>query len=168
MEITFEALDHAYARISKNKKVSSWMKSNEGSFLANAFNTAEGSQFGPWQFGFFHPSTKMMVAINATMQPSISEPSEILESGNPIRELDLSKVRIKLDDALEKAWEAGKKHPKESFIRKLVILQHSDKQHWNITLVSQSLNTLTVKVDSQSGAVLDEQFGSLISQAFGK
>ena len=84
-----------------------------------------------------------------------------------VKELLLDKLKINLDQALSIAEKLQKeKYKNDPPLKKILIIQNLDiGQVWNITFVTATLKTLNVKVDSETGEVLEHKADSILDFA---
>jgi uncharacterized membrane protein YkoI len=92
------------------------------------------------------------------------EEEEAFKEGKSIELLELNKVNISLDEALDIAEKKRKeKYPSEIIYKSIVILQNIGVQVWNITLISMSFNIVNIKVDSETGEVVSSNMHSILN-----
>ncbi|MBI2129930.1 hypothetical protein HYU07_06900 [Candidatus Woesearchaeota archaeon] len=86
------------------------------------------------------------------------------EPGATVKELDLSKVTVWIDKALETANDLQeRKYPRETPEKAIIILQNIEEGIlWNITYVTRAFNTLNIKVDAITGKIISDKLTNLM------
>ena len=92
-----------------------------------------------------------------------TEPELLKHTDAKIKQLDLDRIKIGTDEALVKLNELMKqKYKKEGVEKIFFILQNIEQgQVWNITTVTSSFNTLNVKIDAESGKIVEDKLMSI-------
>ena len=88
------------------------------------------------------------------------------EEKTEVDEVELSKVRLSFDDAMAKSSEFQQKNfPKDKSMKTIAILQNLPNlgNVWNITYITESFNTLNMKIDASAGKVLEYKISSIFS-----
>lgn len=154
-------------KVEESKKFNDWKK-NKDFFLAHVFVTFDSGK-KDFEVGYYNKKDLSMACFR--LEPEISlqiYPEIFKKEETKIQELDIKKVKISLDNAVEKADNLQKeKYPAEASLKKIAILQHIEEGLlWNITYFTQTLKTLNIKIDAQKGNIISEklvpviQFGS--------
>ena len=84
----------------------------------------------------------------------------------PLTLILIGKVKLTFDTAIEKANEFQQKNfPKDNCIKTIAILQniHQFGNIWNITYITESFNTLNMKINAENGNVLEHNLSSVFS-----
>jgi hypothetical protein len=150
-----------YERLQSSEEFQNWKGKNPEFYLAHIMIINEGD----CQIGFCDRTGEKMTTFN--MEDSgiiVKEGEEVFkEPGIKIAKLDITKVRISFEEALEKAGKTQQeKYKNHGIAKKIVILQKlAIGQVYNITFVTNTFHTLNMKVDSSSGEIIEEKLNSL-------
>jgi hypothetical protein len=92
-----------------------------------------------------------------------TEPELLKHTDEKIKALELEKIKVTTDSAIGMLNELMKqKYKKEGVDKVFCILQNIDAgQVWNITTVTKSFNTLNVKIDSETGKIVEDKLMSI-------
>jgi len=148
-----------------SKDFQAWRKKNPASFLAHVFKMIDEANKDDWQVGFYNPDDTITTFIVTKDDVKALPEAEIFKKPDAkIMQLDMDDIKIEMGDAIEKARNLQKKeYPKELPTKEIIILQKLDiGQLYNITLVTQSFNTLNIKVDAKTGKVIKHKLISLV------
>ncbi|MDO8740638.1 MAG: hypothetical protein Q7J54_03655 [Candidatus Woesearchaeota archaeon] len=159
-------LKDAITKITECDELKEWKLKNKESYLSTIFVMMDEKQKSEWQFGYYNPKNDKMTSF-FVFEDSIkqAEESEVFkEPGAAVKELDLSKVTVWVDKALETANNLQeKKYPKETPEKVIVILQNIEEGTlWNITYVTRAFNTLNIKVDAATGKIISDKLTNLM------
>jgi hypothetical protein len=135
-----------------------WSRNNKKSYLVHAFKLLDEINKDMWQIGFYVPEHDRIVTfiINGGIQ--VCPEAEIFkENKKKILPLKLDKVKISFVSASERADKIRvKKFPKENPLKKFFILQHLKQgQLWNITYLTETYKTINIKLNADSGKVIE-------------
>lgn len=149
-----------------------WQKANPGFYLVHVFviidkpEQHEADHLQEIDIGFFNPKDQKMVSFIVRDDVEIKEHDEIFtEPGSEIDELHEDKLKIKLSEALKKASEIQKEKYKAQLpVKKISILQNLKGfgDCWNITYVTAQFKTLNIKIDAETGKVLDDKLVEIV------
>ena len=143
--------------IKKSQEFKEWKDKHSKAYLCGAFLDKN------WQIDFYDPNTDKITTFHIDNKVLFEE-GEVFKSKHKIKELNLNKVKIDLEKALDiikKLIDEKYNHQEET--NKIIILQHLDRQVWNITYVMRSLSILNVKIDAETGKIIHEDYGQLLS-----
>ncbi len=143
--------------IKGSQEFKEWKRKHSKAYLCGAFLDKK------WQIDFYDPSTDKITTFHID-NGFLFEEGEIFKSKKKIKELNLNKVKVDLEKALnliKKLIDERYNHQEET--NKIIILQHLEKQVWNITYVMKNLNILNVKIDTETGKIIHEDYGQLLS-----
>lgn len=153
-----------------------WHKANPDFYLAHVFviidkpEQQEADHLHEVDIGFFNPKDQKMISFIVGDDVEIKEHDEIFrEPGSKIDELHEDKIKIRLSEALKKAAEIQKEKYKAQLpVKKISILQNLKGfgDCWNITYVTAQFKTLNIKINAETGEVLDEKLVEIMQ--FGK
>ena len=145
-----------------------WHNKNKNTYLSYAFKIPQEMGLNDWQIGFYNKNkdkitTFVMVGGNVEIKPE----EEIFKKEDMhVNQIELDKLKITLDYAIAKANEFQQKNfPKDKSVKTIAILQNlSDLGNiWNITYLTEALNTLNMKIDASSGKILEHNLSSIFS-----
>ena len=157
---------NAYQKLIASDSFKQWKHKNSHAFLAHGFFLDDELNHHQWQIGYYDKHTDKITTFFVTEnEVSAAEQSEIFKKPDAVIDsLELDLVKISSDDAYSfaKAY-AGKKYPHDPIQKVFMILQHLEKKTvYNITLLTQTLKTINLRIDAATKAVLFEKSTSLM------
>lgn len=141
-------LKEAVAMNEEDPRFADWKREHFDYFFANGFYMEDGS----WQLGY-SDGEKVVTFSDA----GISEPQEVVKRpGEKVVGMDVSLVTLTLDEAKVKYQEVVDEHyGKEPVLKTIIIVQVIDGEVlYNITGMTQTLNTINVRVNMKGEVVL--------------
>ena len=155
-------------KLEDNSKFKSWKKNNKNSYFSYAFKIPQEMKEDEWQLGFYNKKndkifTFVVKGSNIEMKP---EEDVFKKEDMKVNEVQLSKVKLTFDNALSKANEFQEKNfPKDKSVKTIAIMQNLPElgNIWNITYVTETFNTLNMKIDASTGKVLENNLSSIFS-----
>jgi len=143
------------------------LSKNKDMYFSYALIMLENNKSGPWQLGFYHKSTdKMITFIVDKDEIKMEKEEEIFKKpGMEVNSLEIEKATIPYNEISKKAKEfQKKKHPKELVSKTIAILQNLEEYGnvWNITYVTHSFKTLNMKINPESGEIINHSLQSLM------
>ena len=151
-------------RLKESSVYKEWRKGHKESYLVHCFVMLEGKQKSEWQIGFYIKEHDKIVTFFVGHEIKASPESEILKEDTIIlRELDINKVKVDIDKAIEAAIEYQQAtYPKEKAQKTIVILQNLEEGIvYNMTLVTGAFNMLNIKVSAEDGSIVSHKLNSL-------
>ena len=152
-------------KLESSEVFKNWRSENEDGHLAHVFILFDELNKDDWQIGYYSPKhhkiTTFVVGENITQNPA----EEVFkDEESVVQELNVEKCKLDVESALKKAEDLQKEKYKTQIpAKKIVILQHLDVgQVWNITYITQSMQTLNIKIDSETGEIKSDKLISLI------
>ncbi|MFC1728012.1 hypothetical protein ACFLZ7_00940 [Nanoarchaeota archaeon] len=143
----------------------SWKSENEKAHLSHVFVLLDELNKSECQIGYYNPDTEKITTF-VVGDEIIQNPAEEVfkEQKNIVKEVKLDKVKTDVEDALKTADDLQKeKYKTEIPIKRIIILQNLEVgQVWNITYVTQSMQTLNIKIDSETGEIKSDKLVSLL------
>ena len=141
-----------------------WHKQHADYFLATAFFMIHELKREPWQIGYYNPKQKKMVIFTPSEESwQHSGEQEILKSKEEIELLNIEKVTLSIEDALQQGEECLQEYPSQRSTQQLFIVQQKKEETlFNITFFTQSLKTINVKMDAQTGKILQHSLQDLM------
>lgn len=150
----------------KNSEIfKDWRKENEKSHLAHVFILLDEANKGEWQIGYYTPETSKITTFVVGEDISQNPDEEVFKKpGTTVKGIDLDKVKKELDSVVKSADNLQQeKYKPHTPVKKIVILQNLDiGQVWNVTYVTSSMQTLNIKIDSETGEIKEDKLVSLI------
>lgn len=158
-------LKQTIKKVEESKVFKSFIKKHPDYYLVHCFTMVdEGEKKYVWELGYYSEKTDKMVVFETEPKIMIRPAEEAFKKEGTIKKLDLSKVRISLSKALDICNNLVKdKYPGQSITKRIIILQHLDKQVYNITLITRNFNILNIKIDSSTGEVLQDNIQNIMS-----
>ncbi|MGV8162832.1 MAG: hypothetical protein ACP5N2_05880 [Candidatus Nanoarchaeia archaeon] len=137
--------------------------SSDHFYLVHIYQMAGGQAKSSLEFGFYNSKTDKIVVFETN--PIKQRPEEeVFKDGGTIHPLHLEKVKLSLEQGLTAAENTRKeKYPSEIIYKTISLLQNIDRQVWNITLISLSFNILNIRIDAESGELVDTSIHSIMS-----
>ena len=144
-----------------------WRRKNKSNFFSYAFKIPQEMP-GEWQIGFYEEKkdriTTFVVRDNSI---SIRPEEEVFKKEETkINKIDIGKVKLAFDSALQKADEfQSNNFPNNRSIKTIAILQNLPAlgNIWNITYITETFNTLNMKIDASDGKIAEHNFASILS-----
>ena len=147
----------------RSKEYKDFMDSNPEAYLVHVFFMTNSSP----QIVFYSKKSKKVSTFEInTLNTSIvfHEEQPFQETEHDIKELELSKITIDFNKALEIANNIKDEfYKKEMVNRQVVILQHLNiGQIFNITFITQTFKTLNIKINAETEEVISHELANLI------
>ncbi|MFH1649679.1 MAG: hypothetical protein ABIA93_03965, partial [Candidatus Woesearchaeota archaeon] len=94
---------------------------------------------------------------------------EVFKESGQINALDLNKVKITKEQMHETAAKYMRENHSAEIVKTMMsILQHLDKQIWNVTCVTNAFHVVNIRIDASTGEILDtSKFNVLTTGAGG-
>lgn len=158
-------LQEVLERVEQSKVFTYWHKDNEDSYLSSFFKIIEDEEKDWWQVDFYNPKKDNMTSFIAEQEVKIAgKDSKIFKKNHEkIDKLDLTTVNISVQKALQLANDLLKEKYKEHrATKKIVILQNMKMTLWNVTFLTPSMKLLNVRIDADSGDILEDSLKSIL------
>ena len=160
-------LNIALKKLEQSKDFKGWHKKNKNAFFSYAFNIPQEMP-DEWQLGFYSNEKDRITTfvVNGSVISIRPEEEVFKKEEAKVNEINIEKVKLTLETVLSKASEfQSKSYPKDKSVKTIAILQNiaSYGNIWNITYVTESFNTLNMKIDASNGKVLDHSLSSVFS-----
>ena len=146
-----------------------WHEKNKGARLVHAFMMLEPGKEAGCDIGFYDFDKKLMTSFlvdNDVKNIQITESKEIFtKDTQQIKPLEEGRIKVRFDKALETASSLQKKKYKmHEPIKEVVILQHLEiGQVWNVTFITRNFQTLNMKIDAETGEILEDRLHEIFS-----
>ena len=150
------------SKVQSSKEFKKWYAEHDSAFLAHLFFTDDGTGQITYDVGYYLPLTEKMASfeVEPDKEASLKDISDVFKKpGAEIKPIDIENIKISSKDALDKAQELQqKKYPNSKPFKRIVILQNLDVgQVWNITYVTQTFETLNIKINAHTGKVTEDK-----------
>ena len=151
-----------------------WQEGRPGAKLVHLFLMLDPGKDVQYDIGFFDFDTKLMTSfiVDETLSSlEISETKEVFSKDlSTIKPLDEGMIKVHYEDAVKTANELQKKEYAQHVpMKEVVVLQNLDiGQVWNITYITKTFQTLNIKVDAESGKIVEHNLHALFSFDDGK
>lgn len=151
------------------KEFKDWHAKNKDAKLVHIFLMVEPGRETKFDIGFYDFKKRLMTSFVIDREAKTIEKSESKEifSEDPqkIKPIEEERVKVLFDDAIKSASALQKdKYRQHKPMKEIVILQNLELgQVWNITYVTQQLETLNIKVDAESGRVVDDKLHKIFN-----
>ena len=151
------------ARLEESKEFKDWKKDRDDCYLAHGFISFGDNSH--WQIGYYNRKTDKITSF--IMGPEIvvnPEENIFKEDHSEVRPLELDRIKISLEHALNTAEELQvKEYANDPVMKKIMIIQNIDQgQVWNVTFVTRTFKTLNIKVDAETGVVVEHKATSIM------
>lgn len=159
----------AIGKLRKNDKFRQWHEKNKKADLVHAFMMLEPGKETGCDIGFYDPDKKLMTSFLVDKDVDdveITESKEIFtKDTQQIKPLEEERLKINFDKALEKATALQQeKYKAHAPVKEVVILQNLNTgQVWNITFITKNFQTLNMKVDAETGEMLEDKLHEIFS-----
>ena len=142
--------------LEKSPAFKKWQQSNKKSFLMYCFNIVEDHVFRQWNIGYYSKK-KIKVFVQTDKGFELSEECDPTQTGQPIKPLKMERVKVNTMQALEKAFKLIKEeYPKVDSPKTIIILQNIKiGQIWNLTFIGRAFDILNIKIDAETGKILE-------------
>lgn len=151
-----------YTELKENIEFKKFIRDNNDFYLAHILVPDNSESV---EFGFFSPK-KNKIVVFTTNPIKKGEEDDVFNEGKTITELDMNKIKLNYEDAMQKADELIKKeHSSEQIKKKIILLQHIQEPVWNLTFVCVSLNIINIRISAQTSEIIRNDKSSLMNMA---
>jgi hypothetical protein len=146
-----------------------WHSKNPEAKPVHVFLMLEPGRDVKYDVGFFDFNKELMtsfVAGDKFKDVEITESKEIFtKDAQKIMPLDEAKVKVGFKDAFDTSHALQKeKYKQHEPMKEVVILQNLDiGQVWNITYITKTFQTLNIKIDAETGKVVEDKLHQIFS-----
>jgi hypothetical protein len=163
----FMSIKTAVEKLESHAEFLKWKEGHKDAYLSYAFTVLEDDKGIEWQIGFFNSASDKITAFTFKGDDIVicADEDAFKKEESKILELDMNKVKINVDNAINNAEEfQKKKYPNEVSTKAIVILQNLAKEGlvWNITYITKSFNTLNLKINAEDGKVVSDKLSSIL------
>lgn len=156
------------SKLEQSKVFIEWKKNKSDSYLAHIFRMLDEANKDIWQFGYYNKDDTITTFIMDVEKVNELPEQEIFKKDkHKLEPLVMDKVKLGFDKVVEKSTnlqqEKYKSHP---VMKTIIILQIVEEgQVFNVTFVTQTFNTINIRIDSSSGEIVKEKLSSLMEMA---
>jgi hypothetical protein len=137
---------------------------NPHHYLVHAFATTT-SVAAPLELGYYGKETDMITVFKGDPVTAMP-PEEVFKQGGILAPLDLAAVRLGLPEALVRAEkERAAAYPRHPFMKAICVLQQQEGPVWNITLVTGTLQMITMRFSATTGMLVSREMRSIMDLA---
>lgn len=153
-------------KVEASAEYKDWKKENKTYFISHIIFFVDGDITTETQVGFYNEK-KNNVKSFSVAENGVSELPEddvFKREEDRIYKVDLGKITVDFSKAVDEAEKAQKKnYPKHIPIKKIIVLQNiNGKNLWNITYVTANFQTLNIKIDAETGDLIEHKLVDLI------
>ena len=156
----------AFKILEKDKKFKCWQKKNVDFFLTNVFIMIQGSdEINKIQIGYCNKKGDKITSFIVDKDSIVQFSDKIFkEPTSKVEMIDINNVKISVNVALRNANKAQEKYyPAAVSTKKILLLQNQgNREIWNITFVTNSLEILHFNIDCKDGRLLMHEKTSLL------
>lgn len=159
-----ELFRDALKRLEKSKLFKDWKKKNPKCYLSSGFVIIEKNQ-SPWKAGYYNKAKNKITSFVIDKKISLEGEEDIFQKKKEkINEIDIHKLLVELPNAVV----IGNNLQQEKYkgnepVKIIAILQNvGKKQIWNLIFVTQKMNTLNIRVDTENGDILEHKIASIM------
>ncbi len=151
-------------RVEKSDSFAAFRDEAKEAYLAHLFLMHAPGEEVPFQLGYYDPATKKLTVFQERQGVVERLPEDDAFTKGKIAPLDLSRVTVEWRAAEERALAAHReKSPAERVTKVIIVLQHLDRQLYNITLVTDHFNIVNVRIDAHDGEMVKYDARSIMS-----
>ncbi|MBI4452216.1 hypothetical protein HY637_02195 [Candidatus Woesearchaeota archaeon] len=160
-------LKPALKKLEESTSFKDWQKKNKSTYFSYAFRIPQEMP-NEWQLGFYNAKKdKITTFVMKDDAVSIRAEEDVFKRDETkVKEIKVEKVMLTFDNVMGKANEFQQKnYPNDKSVKTIAILQNVQEYGtiWNITYVTQSFNTLNMKIDASTGKILEHNLSSVFS-----
>ena len=163
------ALTTLIAKLRETDKFKQWQKKNPSAKLVHLFLMLDPGTDVKYDIGFYDLKKKLMTSFivdDKLDNIEISESNEIFTPDkSTIKPLDESRIKIHFEEACAKCNALQQeKYKQHAPMKEVVILQNLEAgQVWNITYITKTFQTLNMKVDAETGEIVEDKLHQIFS-----
>ena len=161
-------LKDSFKKLQESQDFRKWRQKNKNAYFSYAFKIPQEMGLNDWQLGFYDEKKDKITTFVVENENIKVRPEEEIfkKEETKVEGIQLNKVKLTFDNAIEKANEFQQKNfPKDKSVKTIAILQNMPRlgNIWNITYVTEAFNTLNMKIDASSGKILEHAISSVFS-----
>ena len=161
-------LKDSFKKLQESQDFRKWRQKNKNAYFSYAFKIPQEMGLNDWQLGFYDEKKDKITTFVVENENIKVRPEEEIfkKEETKVEGIQLNKVKLTFDNAIEKANEFQQKNfPKDKSVKTIAILQNIGKfgNIWNITYITGAFNTLNMKINASNGEVLEHNASSVFS-----
>ena len=161
-------LKQALKKLEESPDFRKWHHKHMDAYFSYAFKILQEMKPDEWQLGFYNTKKDKVTTFVINNSEVNMRPEEELfkKEEAEVNEIEIDKIKLPFDGIITKAKEFQERNfPKDRSVKTIAILQNMPElgNIWNITYVTESFNTLNLKIDASSGKVLEHNLASIFS-----
>ena len=145
---------------------SDFKKLDSGYYLVHFFRMMDSQKSEDCQLGYYNKKIdKIVVFEYDSGNVKALAPEEAFKEKGDILALELDKITLSLDNALNKAQDVVKNnYPAHLLSKAIVLLQKLPEygQLWNITVITHTFQVINIKINAETGEVIKHSMESLL------
>jgi len=149
--------------LEKSDEYKNWKNENPEDYLSYALYVLSEEEID-WKIGYCNPETNEITSFTVGQDVKLSDHDKALQKEKQkIEGIDVAKVKVKMEEAVAIAKELQQEEFSKEIPKKiLAILQNVNKEQvWNITFLTQTFNTLNIKIKSDNGKIVEKKLSPL-------
>jgi len=158
------SIKEAVKELEANDRFQTWKDECPKSYLCHCMQMLNDD--GAWYIGYYNKEDDKITTFAISKLALSKESTEEVfkEPGKTVEELDIDKVTVEYNDAVETAKAVSKSnYPTDLPSKNIVIVQTiSGKQVYNITFVTLSMSTVNIKIDAATKEIVSHKKTSLM------
>ena len=156
----------ALKKLENSQHFKQWKQKNKATYLSYIFKIPQEMQKDDCQMGFYdHKKDKITTFVLSDGAVNMREEEDVFKHDEmDVKEIELGKIKLDFDSIIFRANEFQQRNfPKDRSIKTIAILQNlpSLGNIWNITYVTETFNTLNMKIDASNGKILEHNLTSV-------
>lgn len=160
---------NTYQKLTASKEFKNWKKGK--AYLSHFYCQLDSSfrQKSPWEIGFYNKEHDKITIFVVNNEVTIKPEEKVFKKQGTVEELDLEKVKMDSQQALEIFRKVKEKnYSQEILLNGFLILQKfQNKTMWNISFATKSMNILNVKIDANNKKIISHQLLNFIEKQAG-
>lgn len=151
--------------VKKLEKSSKFKELNKKSYLAHLFKMMDDLNKDIWQVGYYNEDGTITTFIIEKKDIKVVPEQEVFQkTKRKVKKLDIDKVKIDPDKALDIAKDLQQKKFSGNTPLKIMVVLQNIANHivYNITYITNSFNTLNMKIDAINGKVISYELTPML------
>ena len=157
-------IKEAVKKLEKSEIFKKFKEEYPKAYLANFFSMIDPKiPEHVWHIGYYDVEKERIISFVMDEEITRAPESEVFRDGGHVTPIDLTKIKIPLDKAIENAIVHQKqKYPVDAPTKTIILVQSIDEHYvYNITFVTQTFKTLNIKISTQDGRVVNSRIYSI-------
>jgi hypothetical protein len=160
----------ALEKLESSDEYDAWKASHKDAYLTHVFAMLE-KEGAVWQIGYFDPEDGLIYAFEVADKIKLNDPEPPFgPEGTVVDEVNMDDVKVPLVDVLDTVAELQhKKYADHKPLKKIIILQvlKDFGLVYNVTYVTETFKTLNIKIDADSGKVVEDKLVEIFKMSPG-